>query len=1484
MNIGNIGNPFKSKKDKGDRDRDDSDAGDEFSGRAHSASVAESSAGGAAAGDGGDVPTIDPPPESTAHLRRKTKDGPKLEGHDNEQREIRRGDYQVQVHVIECRDLKARDASGTSDPVAVVKVMGKTQSTPKKKKALSCMWDHLCIFECPGLEVDDVECGLINVAVYDSNALRSKVMIGSYEFGMGFVYGQKNREVYRTWVALTDVTDKHEGVQGYLKVSVSVIGPGDEQITHTQEEEEAADGNEMILMPPEIEQEGHMLAVRVHRADGLPKVDTIGSCDPRIAVEFAGNPPVKTSVKKDNQSPVWGEELQVPVMTPVMSDRIEIKLYDHERVGSDRLLGTAFFSYNKVTKFGDADPDKPDATDDAGVPKKVVTQWVPIYGPPASASGSTAKKMAKGRIEGTTYHGRVLMSLHDIRKEDPQMKRELMTESFPSSVVPSTTYLLHFDLYEISEVPGDADTVQVKVCWGGLTQKSDKISVKNGIAGFYAAFPAVDGVFPVDLDQVPDIFVYVYRIEMMGKKKTRMAYLRLRAKDLKESSPPPAWANLKEDKSVDAIPKGEFPGVMLYSASLAPKSKGSRARVPITKPKMQKYVLRAHIYSARNLMSVDDDGSADPYVIVKIGGQKLKTTIKKKSLSPIWYETLEATLELHDPLALAPALHVLCFDHDQYSKDDPLGRFSVSAVDCEPTLKDPKWYNLTMEDVYEPLGQLLAQFQLTPAKASKPATSIVPEMVPCSVEFTVVGLRNLAPFALLPIQNPYMVIDVPDHKAKDGKQSIKTGRSKKPAGNNPNYLKVTKFDMDIPSREIFAPAVNIKIRDHRLGGAHEPVVGTASFSLAPFIPWLGGGPAAKDPMAAARAAQTITDGAAAATPDDPKAAAGALNEGASTSASPAASPAAAAASSTEPAIIPTSSGASDPAAGIFAEAGKGGRRNTELQDMSAVGSGGEGTSVAITVDDDGSHDVAPLLEDRKGKAPVRKPGSAPAPKRKKKKWFSLADLNPDIRHPGDMPDVVCDEQDQEESLPEYLKDRKLIDNELEDILTSQPFHEFNLNRGVQLKTGPSVMGVNLSLGDGHRHVGKFKGYVRVLRKDQSEGRPPFDLQRLMSPQQYVVRVYVLRGFNMMPKDDNGLSDPYIRIKLGKSKVNDRDNHQKKTIQPEFYKCYELTTYLPGPSQLELSVMDYDVVGSDDTIGTTTIDLENLWFNREWQKYAKKPLERRSLWVPTSSNPQGKLEMWIDMFPKAEIARHALIDISPPPKAKFELRVVVWKTRYVVSKDTITNQNDLYVRTILEGAGGFEQIKRETDIHLRCKEGKGSFNYRLIYPVELPMKEPRLTFSAWDADLVGSNDAVGFITLSLSKLFKTAYLRQHHAAMVPQGSKSKLPEKMWLELYHPEHEGCQGQIQVSIEILSEEMSERRPAGPARKEPNLNPTLDPPDRVKLSLFRPGQLLKELLGPELYGRIAGPLKALCCVLLIGTILYYINSITPVLEFLFG
>ncbi|KAG5398401.1 hypothetical protein IGI04_020215 [Brassica rapa subsp. trilocularis] len=78
-------------------------------------------------------------------------------------------------------------------------------------------------------------------------------------------------------------------------------------------------------------------------------------------------------------------------------------------------------------------------------------------------------------------------------------------------------------------------------------------------------------------------------------------------------------------------------------------------------------LLRIRIKRGVNL-AVRDINSSDPYVVVKMGKQKLKTRVINKDVNPEWNEDL--TLSVTDP-TLTVLLTV--YDHDMFSKDDKMG-------------------------------------------------------------------------------------------------------------------------------------------------------------------------------------------------------------------------------------------------------------------------------------------------------------------------------------------------------------------------------------------------------------------------------------------------------------------------------------------------------------------------------------------------------------------------------------------------------------------------------------------------------------------------------------------------------------------------------------------------------------------------------------------------------------------------------------------
>jgi hypothetical protein len=108
----------------------------------------------------------------------------------------------------------------------------------------------------------------------------------------------------------------------------------------------------------------------------------------------------------------------------------------------------------------------------------------------------------------------------------------------------------------------------------------------------------------------------------------------------------------------------------------------------------------------------------------------------------------------------------------------------------------------------------------------------------------------------------------------------------------------------------------------------------------------------------------------------------------------------------------------------------------------------------------------------------------------------------------------------------------------------------------------------------------------------------------------VVRIYMIEGFDLASRDIGGFSDPYLKLKCGNRKYDERDNYVLDEPNPKFNKHYDFETLFPGCPMLFIDAYDYDDLFGDDLIGSTTIDLEDRYFLPEWRALNNKPIEFR----------------------------------------------------------------------------------------------------------------------------------------------------------------------------------------------------------------------------------------------------------------------------------
>ncbi|KAI3365598.1 hypothetical protein L3Q82_010680 [Scortum barcoo] len=187
--------------------------------------------------------------------------------------------------------------------------------------------------------------------------------------------------------------------------------------------------------------------------------------------------------------------------------------------------------------------------------------------------------------------------------------------------------------------------------------------------------------------------------------------------------------------------------------------------------------------------------------------------------------------------------------------------------------------------------------------------------------------------------------------------------------------------------------------------------------------------------------------------------------------------------------------------------------------------------------------------------------------------------------------------DQEKCGP-YLKKGydtlKVYDCELEDVPDFKGLTDFCSTFKLQ-------RGKNENGDEDPTVVGELKGSFKVysLPDDPGVAPPPRQFRELpdSGPQECLVRIYVVRGIDLQPKDNNGRCDPYIKISLGKNTIDDRDHYLPNTTNPVFGRMFEMTCFLPQDKDLKISVYDYDLLSRDEKVGETVIDLENRFLSR-----------------------------------------------------------------------------------------------------------------------------------------------------------------------------------------------------------------------------------------------------------------------------------------------
>ncbi|CAK1588293.1 unnamed protein product [Parnassius mnemosyne] len=1042
------------------------------------------------------------------------------------------------------------------------------------------------------------------------------------------------------------------------------------------------------------------------------------------------------------------------------------------------------------------------------------------------------------------------------------------------------------------------------------------------------------------------------------------------------------WLGVLQDKKhyIDGLPQGFEISSELRNAEKL-RSNAPNTIFYATKHNFQ---MRAYIYQARSLIGSDSSGLSDPFARVIIGDSTSTTQVIDETLSPTWDELLVfddillySTIEQikADP----PTIVIEIFDQDKVGKSEFIGRTLAKPAikSFEDSYERPQfppsleWYEITRGD--DRAGELLATFELLEIPPKQDA-SILPELpsprVPSGkppfdtnkgpilpvprgirptlskyrIEVLFWGLRDLKRVHLLTVDKPRVDIECAGN--------IIYSTVIQNAQRNPNFINPVKFvDVELPDQNLYRPPLTIRVVDCRSFG-RITLVGTHiinSIHKYIYTPMSKREREIEERKKSLIQLENIDLRGNCLIQDDIFTV---ENE-----------------KESSPLLL-----RSDRYNVSYGSNIKLGARKKIIK--RETGKKRKASSESVLDDDESSKDwwtkyfasVESMIEEEKEakrergcflRAPLY--SSADDNKCTREDWRSSqiqhgrykrqqfqsprTKLSPIISKKNEIPRSALTKvyPHELEAVPEYEEFKEWL-------------HSFELYRGK--KTGDDTE-------DENRVVGVFKGAIKVYKWPIPKGIDDhtvmgFDpnhgfFQGVPSnePIRVLVRVYVVKATDLHPMDLNGKADPYIVLHMGSKKISDQENYVSKQLNPIFGKCFEIEATFPQDSLLTIQVLDWDLLGSDDLIGETKIDLENRFYSRHratcglpkkyeeqgynkwrdamrptqilaklckdgkldppiyehgrvkigrtifnmpmddiellsnpdtieeqmalvvlhrWQEVPRvgthlvtEHVETRPLYNPKKPGiEQGRLEMWVDMFPMDMPLPGPPLDISARKPKSYEMRVVVWNTDDVVLEDdaffTGEKMSDIYVKGWLKGPDDCQC----TDIHYRSLTGEGNFNWRFIYPFDYLEAEERIVISrkesvfswdeteckiparfvlqVWDADHFSADDFLGAITLDLnrfprgaksSKLCSLNMLSNDGTVPMVNIFKQKRVKGWWPVYIKRDTEEMEltGKVEAEIHLLTREEADKAPAGLGRNEPD---PLEKPKRPDASFM--------------------------------------------------
>eukprot|EP00092_Neocalanus_flemingeri_P025254 GFUD01027386.1.p1 GENE.GFUD01027386.1~~GFUD01027386.1.p1 ORF type:complete len:4003 (+),score=946.67 GFUD01027386.1:1015-12009(+) len=711
-----------------------------------------------------------PDPNAKGLAALKNKGGSSGMRHGDDFDEIPEGN--VHVNLIQAKNLMKSDMGGKSDPYGVISCGDDKSKTKTIKNDQNPEFNHEAYFP-----VDNSGSRNIKIDLFDADKLGSDKPLGSVNIDISDL--ANNGPVDQEWLPLKN------GKSGEVMVSADFqpkfdddydddTASGVPESLSARKEGGGGKGLRDKLKDPKNQgragdsiledlQPGN-LHLDLIQAKDLIKADMIGKSDPYAVVSF-DDEKLKTKTIKNNQNPEWNFDVDIPIDGDGPR-KINIDVFDKDKIGKDKPLGSASLDVADLLKGNDLDKDWIPLDGVKSGKIQVSTDFIPeseLEMRKASGLGDGGsvlknRKDSDMSVDGFSPNSRKNRKESDMSVDGygPNSRKQSGVGSEYDSDIPAGK--IHLNIHEGKDLV-KADLIGKSDPYAVVTYGKDKAKTKTIKNNLNPEWDFETDI-PVEDNGPSNMKIEVFDSDKIGKDKSLGSAL-IDVGDLLNEPLEEAWIPLTGTKSgkikvsADFNPESEDE----FGAVQRPSEQGSRKtsdnfdmrKISETQSSYSRKTsemsethstysrktsevfasrkasesqssysrktsrlggsandmpgpgtINVNIIQAKDLIKADLIGKSDPYAVVTYGDDKIKTKTIKNNLNPQWNFEADIPIDPNGP----STLKIEIFDDDKLGKDKPLGAADVDI----PSLIN----NATLKDAWIPLsGVKSGQLQLS---------------------------------------------------------------------------------------------------------------------------------------------------------------------------------------------------------------------------------------------------------------------------------------------------------------------------------------------------------------------------------------------------------------------------------------------------------------------------------------------------------------------------------------------------------------------------------------------------------------------------------------------------------------------------------------------------------------------------------------------------------------------------------------------------